>query len=85
MTYKIIQHDCHQDDEGFTTFGPFDSRTSAEAFIEDQAIDYPTDGGYAFAVVVLAEPGDTFGIDPQEWAIDRAEVAEWIKERTAAR
>lgn len=85
MTYKIIKHDCEQDGEGFTTFGPFDSRISAETFIEDQGIDQPTDGGYAFAVVVLAEPDDTFGIDPQEWVEDRAEVAEWIKERTATR
>lgn len=73
MTYQIIQHDCDTHNEGWATWGPFTDRASAEDFIEDYRLWLPVDGGYAFAVVVLAEPDDTFDLDPQEWAEEWAE------------
>lgn len=67
MSYQIIQHDCERHTHSCHTFGPFNDRAAAEAFIDEYDLWLPSDGGYAFAVAVPAEPDATFDTHPHEW------------------
>lgn len=67
MSYQIIQHDCELHTHSCHSFGPFDDRAAAEAFIDEYDLWLPSDGGYAFAVAVPAEPDATFDTHPDEW------------------
>jgi hypothetical protein len=48
----IVHHDCRVDTHGAHVIGPFPDWQAANAYIAKHELDFPSDGGYAFALVV---------------------------------
>jgi hypothetical protein len=62
----ILRHDCDLDEHSFHVIGPFDTADEAERFIERHQLWLPSDGGYAFAVVI-ADNGEFDPTPPIYW------------------
>lgn len=76
MKFWVVWHDCHIHDDDGRMIGPFEERDHAAAFIDRHGLERPSDGGYAFAVVVPPRDGDHDV--PAVWDAEKA-----ISERTA--
>lgn len=61
----IVHHDCEVHGHDANIIGPFADEAAAWAFVEKHDLEIPSDGGYAFVVVVgpSLEPDR----NPQEW------------------